>query len=149
MSNTQNKSQQNKDSLLTLATAGATAAITYAIWRNPYVLIGASILVAHEYGHYYAAKESGAEVKTPVFAPAIITMLGGTYAKDIPDENKAEVALSGAKNGLIAAGLGILVSRVIGQYSMLAPLVGFSINEIVSGTIGSDGRKYRAAKNNK
>src|SRR5260221_660971 len=127
------------NSLITSLSAATTAAVSYFIWRNPAILIGVGVLIAHEYGHYFTAKNTGANVNTQLFFSAIITMLRGTYMNNVKKSAKTQIALSGNVNGIIGSGLSYALAKLFGQEQMLLSIIGVGIREILSITIGSDG----------
>lgn len=117
----------------------------YALWGGtPVVLTGFSVLIAHEYAHYWWAKGAGATVKTPVFIPLIITITGATYiANPDPSQEKA-IALVGSLVGLgTVCIIGVLMISFGLTSTVLFTLAGLATYEVVSVTFGSDGKRYR------
>jgi hypothetical protein len=139
-----------------VGTAAAMAAVLY--WSIPVWAVVALVvpLLAHEFAHYFQALRLKMDPSLPLFFPVPLPgFLGGgalafgaTRVRGFDPEREAVIALTGPMIGVIVA-LAFLVGFAIAGF---VPGVWFSlwmtIFHFVSGTIGSDGRRYRRAKQN-
>ena len=129
----------------TIASLVATAAINYTIVHNGFILIVTLVLLAHELGHYFAAKIHGAKVSLPFFIPfpfliIAITRITGLDAKGIKD-----TAFYGPFTGLVTTLIILALNSILNIFSPI-PLMILAASEVVLNYFGSDGKKYRKAK---
>lgn len=107
------------------------------------------VLLAHEFGHYFAGKFSRAESRPPIFIPLGVLTIGLTKVKDLNKHQILATALAGPLAGLLAA-LALAVYAVLFALESLAFMAGMIIvNELFSFIFGADGKKfYNAFKRN-
>lgn len=103
-------------------------------------------LFAHEFGHYFAARRAGREVRMPFFIPLYYGMQGGTRVKGQDPETDMDIALAGPK-----VGIAVTCAALVGfGFAGFMPGVWASLwilaFQLYSGTIGHDGRKYWRAR---
>lgn len=132
--------------IYSVGTLAASAAVLYGLTGSPIALVGLTVLVAHEFGHYFAALSANGTVKLPLFIPLGFITIGATYIKDVPLPKAGGVALAGGIVALITLTLILLAFIALEIPEMLIPILGFAAYEVVSISVGSDGRKYRSVQ---
>lgn len=128
-----------------LGTAAATAAVLWwfvPLWLACTIL---SVVIAHEFGHYFSAVLQGDSAYLPFFIPLGIGVLGGTWIDDDPEH--------GMRNALVGPAVGLFIALAV---AVSAALVGFwpafwagcwmVLFQLYAVTFGSDGRKYKRFK---
>lgn len=126
--------------LLSIGSALGVAALMYVALPLELAAVMYFILVSHELAHVIAALVVGAKPSWPIFIPLGIIVLGLTKIKDIDLAYVKLVALAGPMLGawlslmvlIIGAALGNTILLVAGGLSFLF--------EVLTGTIGHDGR---------
>lgn len=124
----------------------AVAAINYTIIHNSFIFIILLVLLAHEMGHYLAAKKTQAEPSLPIFIPLPFIFLAATRIKNVTPKNAKQIAIAGPIAGALTALLFLLFATI--YKTVLLPvkyLLILLIQEIVTNYFGSDGKKYRNA----
>lgn len=130
-----------------IGTAAASAAVMYTLLPVWLALTVAAVVVAHEFGHYFAAKKNGVNVKLPFFIPLGYGILGGTYVKDHQPGPAMEISMTGPfVGGLVAASI-LIGAFAAGNTPMMWAGFWMLVFQVWSGTFGSDGRRYRRARN--
>jgi hypothetical protein len=117
--------------ILSAGSAAAILAVGYALWKSPLAILGGFVLIAHEFGHYFAGDSVGSEVHLPFFVPLGITTIGATRIKN-PD-------------GTLTLGISILLIKGFSLQIAVAAVLGLLAYEMGWGFLGGDGRKLRAA----
>lgn len=125
--------------------ACALAAINYTLIHSPYVLLMTFILVIHEMGHYISGKLAKAKVSYPVFLPIPFVGVAFTKIKNLAQQSKAIVALSGILFSSIFI-LILLAFNLLNSIFSYSVLLTFLFAEIFFNYLGIDGSKYRQAK---
>lgn len=134
----------HKSTALTVGSAVAVTAINYGLFKSPLSLLSTSMLVAHEYGHYFAGHFAGSKVNPPFFIPLGIMTMGATRVSD-PSVAPKRIAISGVINGMLAGLVGLLISVVVPVEISILGVIGLLAYEIGWGMLGGDGKKYRDA----
>lgn len=105
-----------------------------------------SIVMVHEMGHYAVAAYHGYDVWLPFFFSIVIGVIGGTYVGTDDPEERVKFQLAGPlAGGLCAAvwGCAALMSGFLpGVFAALWSI----LSQILTATIGGDGRKHRRYK---
>jgi len=120
----------------------AFAAINYTIIHSPFVLLVVAVLFVHELAHYLYAKSYNAEVRPPIFIPLPFVAIAFVRVKNLLDEHKADVAIS----GMIFGALTILLFGLFNYYFNFVSNVVLALMlsaELIFNIIGFDGSKYR------
>jgi energy-converting hydrogenase Eha subunit A len=128
--------------LYTLSSLAALAAVNYSIIHNPIVFIFILVLLVHELGHYFAAKQQKAKPSLPIFIPLPFIAIGITKIKNLNPKSKAKVSIAGPFAGALSAFL-LLLLNLIYNYTSNFLLIFLLLSEIILNYIGSDGIKYR------
>lgn len=133
------------EAAVTVATACATAAVLYYLlpfWLGLMIL---TVLVLHEFGHYFAAYGQRKLPDLPIFIPLIFTVIGMTRVHGMPmDEAGQIILLWGPLVGLIVAAaflIAAILTTGLGS-AMFIAAVWMIVFQIYSATLGSDGRKF-------
>ncbi len=134
--------------LLSIGSLFGVAAINYTLIHNPIVLLLSFILFIHELGHFIIAKIYGADVFYPIFIPFIFFTLGITRIDNLSDKFKDKVALAGSLFASLTLTLVIFFNLIIKIYSTKLLFL-ILLSEILFNFIGSDGKRYRKAKQDK
>lgn len=139
------KLKQTPDHIYTIASLAALAAINYAIIHNSFVFIAVIVLLAHELGHYFAARIKNIKVNLPIFIPLPFLGIGLTkIGHQNPIDQKC-ISISGPIYGFITAVL-ILLLNILYNFTSNLPIIFLALTELVFNFIGSDGKRYREAK---
>jgi hypothetical protein len=129
-------------SIMSLA---AVAAINYSIIHNTFVFICVIVLLAHELGHYFAAKINKGIPKLPIFLPLPFIAIALTKITELDPKGIQQTAFYGPFAGFLAAVTFLLFNLILNFTSSIS-LIMLAISEIVFNYIGSDGAKYRRAR---
>jgi hypothetical protein len=124
----------------------ALAAINYTIIQSPFVILGIFSLIVHELAHYFYARSFGAKVNFPIFIPIPFIAISFVKVKNLLDQYKSTVAIS----GLIFGSFTIFLFSLFNFYFYLIPfyiILFMFFGEIIFNIIGTDGSKYRRYKN--
>lgn len=132
-------------SIYTIFSLAAVAAVNYSLIQSPIVFIFLAIILAHELGHYFVAKKYKAKVRLPIFIPLPFFVIGLTKISKLSLKHQKEVAISGPLAGFIAALMFLMLNGIFNFMSYI-PLLFIAFNESVLNYFGSDGAKYRKAK---
>jgi hypothetical protein len=134
-----------KQPLLAASSTIGTVAAVYYRWRSPVAIASSVVLIAHEYGHYFAAKDAGADVMLPFFIPIGAFTIGFTSIKNLK-KDKDIVAAAGPIVGtivaLIISGVVLIFFHHLGVWKFIA----LAAMEIVNGVLLTDGMRYRQAR---
>lgn len=142
-----NRLKKIPDVAYTIMSLAATAAINYSIIHSPLVAVFLCVLLAHELGHYFAAKLHGAKTRTPIFLPLPLIVIGITKISKLTNKQKKDTAFYGPFTGFLTAVL-FIIANFIFNFISYVPLIALATGEIVFNYFGSDGKKYREAKRN-
>jgi hypothetical protein len=130
---------------LTIGSIMGLAAINYSILHTPFVFIVVLVMLAHELGHYFAAKFADADPDLPYFIPFPFFTVGITRIrkmKFISYNSRKKILALGPITGALTALLLLLLSINFSSQYVL-PLFFLILGEIIFNFIGSDGKKYR------
>jgi hypothetical protein len=142
-----NRLKKVPDVAYTIMSLAATAAVNYTIIHSPLVPVFIAVLLAHELGHYFAAKLHGAKPRTPIFLPIPFIMVAITKISKLTNRQKKDTAFYGPFTGFMTA-LFFIVANFIFNFTSYIPLIALATGEVVFNYFGSDGKKYREAKRN-
>lgn len=123
----------------------AFAAINYTIVHSPIVLVAIFVLLVHELAHYFYAKSFGAKVKLPIILPLPFIAIAFVKVKNLLQDHKSHVAIS----GMVFGSLTLLLISLFNYYTRNISYLFLSLMlvfELFFNIIGSDGAKYRSAK---
>jgi hypothetical protein len=135
-----------KQVLFTLGTAAATAGVRFATMPPHIAIIGLIALVVHEFGHYFAALYTGANPRLPMFLPLPFITVGFTFIFDISNGDEVLIAIAGTIAAILFLS-GVAITAFLLSNSSLGLMVLILIAmEIINMIIGSDGKKFRAAR---
>lgn len=139
-------SKKIKSFIVSFSTIGALAAINYTVIHSPLVFVLSFVLLVHELGHYFIAKYYNAEPSYPFFIPLPFLAIGITRIKNLLDEHKSSVAISGVLFSSLFILCLILHNFIYAMFPMTS-LAAILFFEFVFNYFGSDGNKYRQARN--
>lgn len=131
--------------MYSFASIVAVAAINYTLIHNGIIFIFLLVLLAHELGHFFAAKKHNGNPKFPLFIPFPFFLIAMTKVSKMNPEGIQATAFYGPFAGFVTASL-ILLSNSIFKFVSSTPLIILAISEIIFNFFGSDGSKYRNAK---
>jgi hypothetical protein len=120
----------------------AFAAINYTLIHSPVVFLAVAVLLVHELAHYFYAKSYNAKVKPPIFIPLPFIAIAFVHVKDLLDQHKSDVALSGMVFGALTIILFALFNYYFNFISNII-LLFMLFAELAFNIIGFDGAKYR------
>jgi hypothetical protein len=135
-------SDKTPHTVYTICSLMAFAAINYTIIHSPFVLLVVAVLFVHELAHYFYAKSYSADVRPPIFIPLPFIAIAFVRVKNLLDEHKADVAIS----GMIFGALTILLFGLFNYYFNFISniILAFMLAaELIFNIIGFDGAKYR------
>lgn len=145
MKKIKSKLKQTPNQVYTIASLAALAAVNYAIIHNSFVFIAVIVLLAHELGHYFAARIKNVEVNLPIFIPLPFLGIGLTKVGFESFTDQKYISISGPIYGFITALL-ILLFNILYNFTSNLPIIFLALTELIFNFIGSDGKKYREAK---
>jgi hypothetical protein len=135
-----------KSAILSISTALGSAAVLYACIPLAPVIVMMAVISTHETGHFAIGSFTGADANLPIFIPFGFFVLGLTRIKKVQDEFKSAVAIAGPMSGAAAA-LGVMLLALwVGNIPLAVAATTALVYEVWSGTLGSDGRRFRTAK---
>jgi hypothetical protein len=130
---------------LTIGSIIGLAGINYSLLHSPFVFVVVLVMLAHELGHYFAAKFADADPDLPYFIPFPFFTIGITRVRKmrfISYNSKKKILALGPITGVLTALIFLLLSiTFLPQYVL--PLSFLIFGEIIFNYIGSDGKKYR------
>lgn len=130
-----------REVLISTSTLALSAGLFYPLF-GPLSLIPIGVTLAHELGHYFAAKQTTAsEVKLPIFIPIPPLLLGATHVKG--EYNQALVAYAGPIVGSITAFAFAVGSIFVGSQSALFVSLSLLLVQLSSFYFSSDAKKAR------
>jgi hypothetical protein len=128
----------------TIALSAAIMLAFYPVWLIVMLL---AVLIAHEMGHFGAAKLLGAKSKLPFFIPLGPLVMGATWVQTRKRTNEiAVISMAGPFAGFLVAAAMFIALALVGSNIGAIFAVGLASREVLSATIGSDGRRFRKAK---
>lgn len=130
----------------TILSLAALAAINYSIIHNTFIFVIILVLLAHELGHYFAAKNAGTEPSLPIFIPLPFLLIAATKIKN-SDKNKIkQISLAGPVAGALATLMLMIFTKIFNVAILpIKYLIMLFFKEIFFNFFGSDGKKYRNA----
>jgi hypothetical protein len=130
---------------LTIGSIIGLAGINYSFTHSPFVFVVVLVMLAHELGHYFAAKFANADPDLPYFIPFPFFTIGITRVRKmrfISYNSRKKILALGPITGVLTALILLLLSIIfLSQYVL--PLSFLILAEIILNYIGSDGKKYR------
>lgn len=133
---------------LMLCSIVAVAAINYSIVHDVLIFLALVVLLAHELGHYVAARINRADPSLPIFLPIPFILIAATRVRKTGWRATRRIAFAGPFTGFCTALLLLLGAIILGVSSqIIMTLLILCITEVVFNFLGSDGKRYRNAKN--
>ncbi len=127
----------------TIAASAAVMLVFYPYWLMVMLL---AVLIAHELGHFGAAKLLNTKAALPMFIPLGPLAVGATW---IPTKDSAKIraiAMAGPLAGTLVS-VAMLVAFLLAGIPLGAWFAGgMAFREVFAATLGSDGRKFKKAK---
>ena len=134
-------------SVSTLAVTGYVMAYFLPLWLAGIIT---SVVVAHEFGHFFTAVKEKRQVNWPYFIPMFWTIGGFTRVKGmgqgIYPESDMKILSAGSIVGSIVAVAIAVVSLGLGFYPGVYVASAQLLFQLYAGLFGSDGRKLREAR---
>jgi hypothetical protein len=130
----------------TIAASAAIMMVFYPYWLMVMLL---AVLIAHELGHFGAAKLLNAKTALPMFIPLGPLAIGATW---IPTKDLSKIraiAMAGPLAGTLVSVAMLVAFVLVGSPIGAWFASGMAVREIFAATFGSDGRKFRKAKEGK
>lgn len=135
----------SKGAFYTVMTAIAVAQINFYFVNPIIVIVLIMSLISHEYGHYIFGKSAGGQATHPFFLPLPYFLIGLTNIKNINDEDKPAVALSGMWAGFMFLFMLFLLNSIHNVINPIIILIMMAF-ELLFNYFGSDGKKYRLSR---
>lgn len=129
-----------------MGTIAFAAAIMIAFYPPWLIVMLLAVLIAHEMGHYSAAKVMGIKSALPFFIPLGPLVMGATWIPTKMEEQIRVISMAGPFAGFLVAVAMSIALALVGSNVGVIFAAGLATREIFSATIGSDGRKFRKAK---
>ena len=130
---------------LTIGSIIGLAGINYSVTHSPFVFVVVLVMLAHELGHYFAAKIANADPDLPYFIPFPFFTIGITRVRKmrfISYNSRKKILALGPITAVLTALILLLLSIIfLPQYVL--PLSFLILGEIIFNYVGSDGKKYR------
>lgn len=124
---------------------GTAAVSAYVLWWFlPFWLATLifTVIFSHEMAHYFTGIAQGVGAWLPWFLPLVYAVLGGTYTATDDPALRQKIVIAGPLVGGVVA----LIWAICGLATGFTPLVWAALWQVffqlISATIGSDGRKY-------
>lgn len=130
--------------LLSVGSALGTAAVAYALFPPLVGAAAVSILFSHELGHIVVGKVAGGEPSPPYYIPLGWILIGVSKIKGLSATARPWVALAGPSAGALMAAAILSIALWTGNVSLAWVAAAGLVFEIYAGSLGSDGRKFRA-----
>lgn len=130
----------------TIGSTVATAGVMYTIaplWATGLCIL---VLLTHEFGHYLLAYGVGGDPATPVLIPILIGAIGVTRVRklsSLSSRKRRYLFLAGPTAGTAVAIALLPVAIVLRSPSLTSALSLAMLFELASGTVGSDGKRWR------
>jgi len=108
--------------------------------------LGIIVVAAHEAGHYYSAWLYEGDPSVPLIIPIALGVVGITRVKNLPTmspRHRRYVIAAGPIAGTIAALSLLPYAILLGNTVLVLTTFGLVMMEIHSGTLGSDGKRWR------
>lgn len=129
-----------------MGTVAASAAIMLVFYPTWLMVMLLAVLIAHELGHFGAAKLLSTKTALPMFIPLGPLAVGATW---IPTKDLKKIRVI-SMAGPMAGGLvsvAMLIAFLLSGTPLGAWLAGsMAVRELFAATLGSDGRKFRKTK---
>lgn len=131
--------------VISVASVALTGAVTAAVWSTPVAVAVVGIVAGHELGHWVAARVAGGQADLPVLVPLGVAVIGLTRIWGLARPARRWVYMAGPVLGAVIA-VGVALVGYLSLNAMIFAVgVGALGYEILAGTYGSDGRRFRAA----
>lgn len=130
----------------TIAASAAIMMVFYPYWLMVMVL---AVLIAHELGHFGAAKLLNAKTALPMFIPLGPLALGATWIPTKDMKKIRAIAMAGPMAGLLVSVAMSIAFILVGSTVGVWFAGGMAARELFAATFGSDGKKFRKAKEEK
>ncbi|MEY3697077.1 MAG: hypothetical protein RJA41_727 [Actinomycetota bacterium] len=127
----------------TIAASAAVMLVFYPFWL---IVMLMAVLIAHELGHFGAAKLLGAKAAMPMFIPLGPLALGATWIPTKENFQIRAISMAGPMAGLLVSVALSIAFVLVGSNIGLMFAGGMALRELFAATFGSDGRKFRKAK---
>jgi hypothetical protein len=133
----------DKDKFLSTASVTFTHIFSKRFLRS-YSLFATANIVAHEYGHYNAAKYFGTEPTRPKILGVAPVYVGFVKAKKTTKENSKTIHIYGPITALAACSFMFAFSLYIGSQYLTLLILTLMLNEMYNLLLGTDGvMKFR------
>lgn len=129
-----------------MGTIAFSAAIMIYFFPTWSIIMLLAVLIAHEMGHYSAAKVMGIKSALPFFIPLGPLVMGATWIPTKLEEHIRVISMAGPFAGFLVAVAMSIALTLVGANVGAIFAAGLATREVFSATIGSDGRKFRKAK---
>lgn len=129
-----------------LGSIAVSAAVMLAFYPAWLIVMLMAVLVAHELGHFGVARLLEIKSSLPLFIPLGPLAMGATYIPTKEQKHIRAISLSGPIAGFTVSIAFLIAFLLVGSTIGIWFAAGMTLKEIFSGTIGSDGSKFRKAK---
>lgn len=130
----------------TIAASAAIMMVFYPYWLMVMLL---AVLIAHELGHFGAAKLLDAKTALPMFIPLGPLAIGATWIPTKDTKKIRAIAMAGPLAGTLVSVAMFIAFMLVGSPIGAWFAGGMAFRELFGATFGSDGRKFRKAKEEK
>ena len=134
------------DASLSLASAGLSAGVLNVFYPATWSGVTVATVAVHEMGHKVAANKAGIEDARFVVLPLGPIVVGVTKApglKDLDPQTSFDVSIAGMISGIVFSVTCILPLTIFLGQSLLGVMTAVALSQLVSGTLGSDGKRAR------
>lgn len=118
------------------------AMVTYVFFGLHFATALSIVVIVHELAHLFTAWAKGYQASWPLFVPFAIGAMGITLVERVRPEDIA-IILAGPLAGLLTVGIGYFIAMCITSPALATALSPVAIGELLSLTVGGDGRKVR------
>jgi Zn-dependent protease len=141
-----NKKSKLVELFLTISSLAAVAAINYAIVHNTFIFVILLVLLAHELGHYFTARQHRVSARLPVFLPLPFLIIAATKVARTNRNLTRSIAFSGPLAGCVTVLFLLIFASLLGfSFNIIMSLLGLLAAEVVFNFFGSDGKRFRSA----
>jgi hypothetical protein len=129
-----------------MGTVAASAAVMLVFYPYWLIVMLMAVLIAHELGHFGAAKLLNAKAALPLFIPLGPIAVGATWIPTQDAEKIRAISMAGPIAGLLVS-LAMFIAFLLAGSPLGAWFSGgMAIRELLNATFGGDGRKFRKAR---
>jgi len=129
-----------------MGSIAASAAIMLVFYPYWILIIMLAVLIAHELGHFGAAKLLNTKTALPMFIPLGPLAIGATWIPTKDFSKIRAIAMAGPLAGTLVSAAMLIAFMLVGSTLGALFAGGMAVREIFAATFGSDGRKFRKAK---